>query len=91
MLSLPVCACGRHLALTHKVSITHEHTAPLSRRSVKGTFHVKGVGPVGHRGRIVSAAQSSRLPSSGAWPVALGRSGHDGMFVCMCMFGRVFV
>lgn len=40
-----------------------------------------GVGAVSHRGRIVSTAQSSWLPSSCAWPVSLGSLRHSGMCV----------
>lgn len=48
-----------------------------------------GGGQSVHRERIVSSAQSSRLPSSCAWPVSLG-SFWPG-WVCVCVFGWVFV
>lgn len=38
-------------------------------------------GQSSHRERIVSTAQSSWLPSSCAWPVSLGSSGHGGICV----------
>ena len=57
----------------------------------KGLFMCwKGVGAVSHRGRIVSTAQSSWLPSSCAWPVALGSFRRGGLCVCVCLGGYLY-